>query len=255
MRLSVLAHAKWMLLLAFALILSCKEKKPDSTSQGATLCIKEPCTEAGIAKAKETCLKTVGAKWLDTKDCQIPASLGDCRKVRQDLVWDGIGCVAESNPLNFYRLCAASNLLPAVLDTLNVVKKDFNNSNCQSMNFALSNKTEMVYQNANLVDLTLFQGFDKLVSLDLWNNRIIDLSPLAKLTKLEILKLGHNQIVDLKPLAALTNLKELYLFENAIVNLSELAGLKNLKILDLRSNPIGDYSVVKALNIPDLRTD
>lgn len=249
----LLGHA----LLCILVFSSCKPREEAApVVSSASSCSKEPCEDPALADARNACLKISGAQWnTETQSCRQAYSLGTCQKLNKSLVWDGLKCVPESTAKNFYRLCIDPNIPPSMQQTLSLIMNGFNGSGCQAVHAYLSEQPKMVFQQMGMVDLSIFQSFSKLKSLDLWGNAIQDLSPLASLTQLELLNLGHNAISDVRALTGLKKLKYLYLFENTIKDISPLASLKSLQLLDVRSNPVTDLSAISALNIKDLRTD
>ncbi len=240
--------------LAFLCLSLCKSQSPTPTATPAVkACTEASCETGSLAKVKASCLSNLGATWnTGSQTCNVASSLAMCQVASADLVWDGMQCVTQASVPNFYRWCINASAPASILQTLAIIARNYNGSNCQAMNFDLVSHTQLVYQEAGLIDLTPLAAFTQLISLNLWDNKIQDLTPLAGLTNLQVLNLGHNLITDIGPLAGLKNLKQLLLFENSISDLSPLAGLTNLQVLDLRSNPIADYSVVDALKISEV---
>ncbi len=89
----------------------------------------------------------------------------------------------------------------------------------------------------DISDLTPFQWFSNLYSLDLSGNNIrsTDLDSLKGLERLERLNLGRNFLKDLGPLAEMDQLVELRINKNQLRDISELGNL-DLELLDASSN-------------------
>ncbi|WGX77522.1 hypothetical protein QJS64_19840 (plasmid) [Paraclostridium bifermentans] len=87
-------------------------------------------------------------------------------------------------------------------------------------------------------NITYLQNLTNLTYLTLSENYITNLESLKELTNLNYLDLSSNQIENLRPLSQLTNLVCLSLNNNRIRNLNTLKGLTNLGLLDLQNQEI-----------------
>ena len=117
--------------------------------------------------------------------------------------------------------------------------------------------TELRAPNANISDLTGFEGATNLTTLNLGHvyeggrpinsNSLSNISLLAGLTNLTELRLGFNLIENISPLAGLTNLTFLDITGNSVSNIAPVANLTKLIHLDLDGNALSDISPVAGL--------
>ena len=88
---------------------------------------------------------------------------------------------------------------------------------------------------------------DKVIELNLYDNRLTDISEIKRFKNLKRLFLDYNDITDISGVKSLIKLRELYLHSNKLKDISALQYLNNLNVLDIRYNKITDISALKDL--------
>ena len=79
--------------------------------------------------------------------------------------------------------------------------------------------------------------YEKVETLNLFNNQLTDVKGLEKLTQLEFLNLFNNQLTDVKGLEKLAKLNTLALNSNRLTDVKGLEKLTQLTHLELQNNP------------------
>ena len=93
-------------------------------------------------------------------------------------------------------------------------------------------------------------NLDKIIQLELYNNKLTDISGLKIFKNLETLLLYKNKITDISVLKHLYNLKELVIGINPLKNISVIKDLKNIKYLSIDNLELESDQIkyVKSLN-------
>uniref|UniRef100_A0A8C1XWV9 Uncharacterized protein n=1 Tax=Cyprinus carpio TaxID=7962 RepID=A0A8C1XWV9_CYPCA len=98
---------------------------------------------------------------------------------------------------------------------------------------------------SHLQDLLHLQ---RLVFLDLYDNRVIDMSGVSSLTSLRVLLLGKNRIQRICDVDGLTKLDVLDLHSNQISQIENVSRLSKLRLLNLSGNRITRVENLQGLN-------
>uniref|UniRef100_A0A673MBC6 Leucine rich repeat containing 49 n=1 Tax=Sinocyclocheilus rhinocerous TaxID=307959 RepID=A0A673MBC6_9TELE len=98
---------------------------------------------------------------------------------------------------------------------------------------------------SHLQDLLHLQ---RLVFLDLYDNRVIDMSGVSSLTSLRVLLLGKNRIQRICDVDGLTKLDVLDLHNNQISQIENVSRLSKLRLLNLSGNRITRVENLQGLN-------
>ena len=248
---------KIILPLIVFLLFSCEQKEVAVTElQSSNLkseCsdLTDPqCTLNNTSDSQAHCSQILGASWIEsTLQCKKPQSKLDCVKSGSDIVWNGNICEPSKAPKNFYRHCTAPTVTEEMAKSLEVIRKNYNDSSCQVVFSVLYNKKKIDLSSENLSDISILFGLDKLEELILFRNEISDISTLSYLKNLKFLDLGNNNITDVSSLKSLKNLEQLYLQENSIIDPSPLSSMTSLQILNLEKNQITNFSSLEVLNL------
>ncbi|XP_058606557.1 leucine-rich repeat-containing protein 49 isoform X3 [Onychostoma macrolepis] len=97
---------------------------------------------------------------------------------------------------------------------------------------------------SHLQDLLHLQ---RLVILDLYDNRLIDMSGVSSLTSLRVLLLGKNRIQRISDVDGLAKLDVLDLHSNQISQIENVSGLSKLRLLNLSGNRIARVENLQGL--------
>ena len=111
----------------------------------------------------------------------------------------------------------------------------------QPKSYACNQEGEVIQLNltrCELEEIPNLLAFEKLLILELSNNKISHIEGLEKLTNLQSLELSWNQITSIEGLEKLTNLQELVLGGNQLTCIEGLEKLTNLYYLDLSYNQL-----------------
>ncbi|WP_111672167.1 leucine-rich repeat domain-containing protein [Algoriphagus litoralis] len=98
---------------------------------------------------------------------------------------------------------------------------------------SLAAKSELVFQNVNVPDLTALAVFINLRSLEVFDAPVSSVAPLSAMTLLTKLRLSQVPVTDFLPLSGLALLENLDLSNTGIEDLTAISNLTNLKKLNI----------------------